>query len=165
MKGIFITIVSFPQAKPWSRITMIIIIINPYLRTDLSLYPPKSRRTIAEIANLTRIAHPVVFWKCSVQSSSSSKVRPSQKSQSHPKTPRHKSPNSPPTKWTQLILPKSKHLQKEEEEPNFCKFSCDSWVNILPLKTVWIFCFVLIQFYGWSQWGRWSGKWQRQWQW
>jgi len=49
MKGIFITTVSFPQAKPWSRITMIIIIINPYLRTDLSLYPPKSRRTIAEV--------------------------------------------------------------------------------------------------------------------
>jgi len=47
----------------------------------------------SKIANLTRIPHPVVFWKCSVQSSSSSKVRPSQESQ--PQTPSSQIPPIP----------------------------------------------------------------------
>ena len=104
----------FLQRRPLPNQDLLLLLLtrisDPCLPPSLPTGPAESwccLRSVDRHINLNSTAHSI--WKCSVQVPSSSKVT------STPSTQVTPSPLPPLSTPSQLIQPKSKHLQKEEE--------------------------------------------------
>jgi len=94
MKDIFLQLCPFLKPNPDLEILLSLLLTpiseqtcpHPFTLPSLGELLLKSK-----IANLTRIAHPVVFDNAPYNPPLPQKKRPPQESQSHPKNPRHKS--------------------------------------------------------------------------